>query len=119
MNDLIEQTETPKTGGVLSEMTSSRASQEVQAAMVIAKRFPRDETSAVVKIKNACKRKKLAEMGDITHTARRNQRRRSVDPFGRSDRAMLGKPRFWRRRVRTAKRRINLHGVLLGPRIEH
>lgn len=67
MNDLIEQTETPKTGGVLSEMTSSRASQEVQAAMLIAKRFPRDETSAVVKIKNACKRKKLAEMAIYTY----------------------------------------------------
>ncbi len=63
MNELIEQTELSKTGGgVLSEMTSSRASQEVQAAMVIAKRFPRDETTAMVKIKNACKRKKLAEM---------------------------------------------------------
>ena len=39
----------------------SRQAQEVQAAMVIAKRFPRDEFDAFERIRKACQRKKLAE----------------------------------------------------------
>lgn len=42
-------------------MTSSRAAQEVQAAMVIAKRFPRDQELAYANIMVACKRRALAE----------------------------------------------------------
>lgn len=39
----------------------SRQAQEVQAAMVVAKRFPRDENEAYSKIMLACQRKSLAE----------------------------------------------------------
>jgi hypothetical protein len=47
--------------GVLAEMTISRQAQEVQAAMVIAKRFPRDEAAAFNRIMKSCERKSLAE----------------------------------------------------------
>jgi hypothetical protein len=42
-------------------IAQSRATQEVQAAMVIAKKFPRDSNAAYNKIMTACKRKSLAE----------------------------------------------------------
>lgn len=44
-----------------TEVAMTRAAQEVQAAMAIAKRFPRDEKSAYSRLMNACKRKGLAE----------------------------------------------------------
>lgn len=44
-----------------TEMMVSRQAQEVQAAMVIAKRFPRNEVESFNRIIMACKRKKLAE----------------------------------------------------------
>jgi hypothetical protein len=44
-----------------TEAAVARAAQEVQAAMVVAKRFPRDETAAFNRIMQACKRKTLAE----------------------------------------------------------
>lgn len=43
------------------DVASTRAAQEVQAAMVIAKRFPRNETASYQRIMQACKRKALAE----------------------------------------------------------
>jgi len=43
------------------EAAISRQAQEVQAAMVIAKKFPRDELEAYKRIVKACKRKALAE----------------------------------------------------------
>lgn len=43
------------------QVGASRAAQEVQAAMVVAKKFPRDETAAFARILKACKRKSLAE----------------------------------------------------------
>ena len=43
------------------DVAMTRAAQEVQAAMVIAKKFPRNETVAYNKIVEACKRPKLAE----------------------------------------------------------
>ncbi|EJL29990.1 hypothetical protein PMI05_01606 [Brevibacillus sp. BC25] len=49
----------PKTAGTEALMT--RQAQEVQAAMVIAKRFPRDENEAYGRIMKACSRKILAE----------------------------------------------------------
>ena len=45
----------------MTEVASAREVQEVQAAMMIAKRFPRDERLAVDKILNACTRPSLAE----------------------------------------------------------
>lgn len=46
---------------VMNSMVSSRQAQEVQAAMVVAKRFPRDERRSMERILNACTRKTLAE----------------------------------------------------------
>lgn len=43
------------------EMVTTRQAQEVQAAMVIAKRFPRDEVEAFNRILKSCQRKTLAE----------------------------------------------------------
>lgn len=48
-------------GGAMAEATSQRAVAEVQAAMVIAKRFPRDPIQAMDRILNACTRPSLAE----------------------------------------------------------
>jgi len=42
-------------------IATSRQAQEVQAAMIVARRFPRDEIKAVARIEQACKRKLLAE----------------------------------------------------------
>ena len=62
MNDIVMQQD----GGMMSrntqtEMMISRQAQEVQAAMVIAKRFPRDEVESYNRIMQSCKRKSLAE----------------------------------------------------------
>lgn len=43
------------------EVASSRASSEIQSAMVVAKKFPRDEQRAFQRIMAACQRKSLAE----------------------------------------------------------
>src|SRR5262249_53212112 len=45
----------------LMQTNEARAVAEVQAAYVIAKKFPRDENQAYMKIINACKRPFLAE----------------------------------------------------------
>ena len=62
MNDIVMQQD----GGMVSrntqtEMMISRQAQEVQAAMVIAKRFPRDEVDSYNRIMQSCKRRSLAE----------------------------------------------------------
>lgn len=44
------------------DIATTRSAQEVQAAMVIAKKFPRDENRAFTGIISACKRKALAEV---------------------------------------------------------
>ena len=68
MNDLRDYTSgdftAPQQVGARSaqtEMMVSRQAQEVQAAMVIAKRFPRNETESFARIMMACQRKRLAE----------------------------------------------------------
>src|SRR5688572_14016429 len=43
-------------------IATTRAAQETQAAMVIAKRFPRNEDAAFQRIMQACQRKSLAEV---------------------------------------------------------
>lgn len=62
MNDIVTQ----QSGGMVSrntqtEMMISRQAQEVQAVMVIAKKFPRDEVESYNRIIQSCKRKSLAE----------------------------------------------------------
>lgn len=60
MNEIMNSTaQLPRTAQ--SEMLISRQAQEVQAAMVIAKRFPRDEVESYNRILRACRRKGLAE----------------------------------------------------------
>lgn len=46
----------------------ARAVQEVQAALVVAKRYPRDEVKAMEKILTACKRKSLAEVAEYEYS---------------------------------------------------
>jgi hypothetical protein len=50
-----------KTSGAMAAATESREIQEVQAAMVIAQRFPRDQRAAMDRILNACTRPELAQ----------------------------------------------------------
>jgi len=47
--------------GVVANAQASRQMAEVQSAMVIAKKFPRDETASISRIVNSCKRIGLAE----------------------------------------------------------
>lgn len=44
------------------EIAKSRQIQEVQAMMIVAKKFPRDEVAAFGRVMKACKRKSLAEV---------------------------------------------------------
>lgn len=53
-------------GHGMLEVAMSRSAQEVQAAMIIAKRFPRDEEASYTKLMKACKRRGLAEEAAYT-----------------------------------------------------
>lgn len=55
-------------GGAMIDTEGQRAIQEVQAAMVIAKRFPRDIKSALDRILNSCTRTSLAEQALYTYS---------------------------------------------------
>lgn len=46
----------------------ARAIQEIQAALVIAQRFPRDEVKVKARILEACKRKELAEVSEYEYS---------------------------------------------------
>lgn len=59
MNDLATVSNS-KAGGML-DIASSRQAQEVQAAVIMARRFPRDTTTSLTRIIEDCKRKGLAE----------------------------------------------------------
>jgi len=48
--------------------STARAVQEIQAALVISKRFPRDEVQARSAINTACKRKGLAEVAEYEYS---------------------------------------------------
>lgn len=48
-------------------LATTRQAQEVQAAMIVARKFPRDEQKAIAKIMNACKRMSLAEMSQYEY----------------------------------------------------
>lgn len=63
MSDLMirESNEITEARSSQAQMMISRQAQEVQAAMVIAKKFPRDEFEAQERIKRACQRSSLAE----------------------------------------------------------
>lgn len=51
----------PSGSGAMVEAATTRQAQEVQAAMIVAKKFPRDETHAFSRIIQGCRRKGLAE----------------------------------------------------------
>lgn len=66
MNEIINYQADPhgvaaSTKGATTEMMMTRQSQEVQAAIVIAKRFPRNYVESFNRVLEACKRRKLAE----------------------------------------------------------
>lgn len=61
MNEILQQNNTLAVRSTQTEMMVSRQAQEVQAAMVIAKKFPRDTVTSYNRIMQACQRKGLAE----------------------------------------------------------
>src|SRR5690606_25443737 len=48
-------------------IATTRQAQEVQAAMVIAKKFPRDETESIGRVLRACRRRALAEVSQYAY----------------------------------------------------
>jgi len=67
--------ETPIVAGNAAgvEIATSRVAQEVQAAMVVAKKFPRDEQAALARIEKACCRTKMAEASQYNYQRGGNQ----------------------------------------------
>jgi len=71
----MEETKTKEVGFVkpkpmsrdLIEVETERAIQEVQASMIIAKRFPRDQEAAYLRIMTACERFSLAEQAEYAY----------------------------------------------------
>ena len=57
----------PNKESTISDMLVSRQAQEVQAAMIIAKKFMRDETEAYKRIMRSCARIGLAEVAEYTY----------------------------------------------------
>ncbi len=57
----------PQAGGSMVEVSTGRAAQEVQAMVLMAKRYPRDVTAAVQRIEQACKRRGLAEQSQYSY----------------------------------------------------
>lgn len=56
-----KKTEEMSVAGAAQAMATTRQAQEVQAAMIVAKRFPRNEEQSMDRILNACTRQSLAE----------------------------------------------------------
>ena len=70
MNDQLAQIpggEIAAPSSTLQAAEESRAVQEVQAAFIMAKKFPRDEFAAQEKIVNACKSTRLAESSEYSY----------------------------------------------------
>lgn len=74
MNQIVKQPEIVTLDEVKAQSSagtaieSSRAVQEVQASLIIAKRFPRDEVAAARKINNACLRPGLADVATYEYS---------------------------------------------------
>lgn len=56
-----------QSGSGLMEAETARAIQEVQASMIIAKRFPRDQEEAYLRIMKACERYSLADQAEYAY----------------------------------------------------
>ena len=65
MNEL--QTQPPPSNGMTAS-EQSRSIAEVQAAVIMAKTYPRDQIQAINRIKMACQRPALAEVGNYTYS---------------------------------------------------
>lgn len=61
-----EQENLPAEVGGMMEVAKSKAAQEIQAMVIMAKRFPRNQLVAEKRILDACKRKGLAESSQYT-----------------------------------------------------
>ena len=61
MNEMVTSEGNKAVRSAQTEMMISRQAQEVQAAMIVAKKFPRDEYASIEKIKRTCQRSTLAE----------------------------------------------------------
>lgn len=71
MNELNVFGDKPKeisAASVTAAMATTRQAQEVQAAMIVAKRFPRDERVANERILSACMRRSLAESATYAYS---------------------------------------------------
>lgn len=69
MSDMIEADDRYQAeNGSMTQVASARQIQEVQAAMVVARRFPRDEARAASRIVEACKRSGLAERASYEYS---------------------------------------------------
>jgi len=67
MSNELSTTANQGTGGALANAVASREIAEIQGAMTMAKRFPRNESEALDKIIAACKRKGLAEVAQYQY----------------------------------------------------
>ena len=63
-----KKTEEMSVAGAAQAMATTRQAQEVQAAMIVAKRFPRNEEQSMDRILNACTRQSLAESAIYSYT---------------------------------------------------
>lgn len=68
LNVFGEQPREIKASTVGAAMATTRQAQEVQAAMIVAKRFPRDERVSMDRILTACCRRSLAESATYAYT---------------------------------------------------
>lgn len=57
----------PATTGASTQIAQSKSAQEVQAAVFMAKQFPRDENASYNRIMRACQRKRLAECAEYAY----------------------------------------------------
>lgn len=62
MNDMITSNGTHPPAPASMAIATTRQAQEVQAAMIVARQFPRDETAALQRILRSCARPGLAEL---------------------------------------------------------
>ena len=61
LNPFTQQQQGQSLASVTAAMATTRQAQEVQAAMVVAKKFPRDPSNSMTRILDACTRRTLAE----------------------------------------------------------
>ncbi len=67
VENIYAESSVPAERSTTTEMMISRQTQEVQAAMVIAKKFPRNEFESFNRIIQACKRRSLAEKAEYEY----------------------------------------------------